>query len=104
MPTAKVTKNVSAATGGGNVLCSTLISIKTKAWLYFFRPSFLCVPIRGRKINFRAELYGICIYRYTPNYRASTVFSTFGRIEIKQDCKGASFGFCILFHIDNNLE
>lgn len=37
MPTAKVTKNVSAAVGGGNVLCSTLISIKTKAWLYFFR-------------------------------------------------------------------
>lgn len=37
MPTAKVTKNVSAAIGGGNVLCSTLISIKTKAWLYFFR-------------------------------------------------------------------
>ena len=40
MPTAKVTKNVSAGTGGGNVLCSTLISIKTKAWLYSFR-SFL---------------------------------------------------------------
>jgi hypothetical protein len=37
MPTAKVTKNVSAAIGGGNVLCSTLISIKTKAWLYSFR-------------------------------------------------------------------
>ena len=36
MPTAKVTKNVSAATGGGNVLCSTLISIKTKAWLYSY--------------------------------------------------------------------
>lgn len=41
MPTAKVTKNVSAAIGGGNVLCSTLISIKTKAWLYSFR----CNPI-----------------------------------------------------------
>ena len=40
MPTAKVTKNVSAATGGGNVLCSTLISIKTKAWLYSFRCKF----------------------------------------------------------------
>ena len=40
MPTAKVTKNVSAATGGGNVLCSTLISIKTKAWLYSFRQHF----------------------------------------------------------------
>lgn len=38
MPTAKVTKNVSAAEGGGNVLCSILISIKTKAWLYSFRP------------------------------------------------------------------
>ena len=34
MPIAKVTKNVSAAEGGGNVLCSILISIKTKAWLY----------------------------------------------------------------------
>lgn len=38
MPTAKVTKNVSAAEGGGNVLCSILISIKTKAWLYSFEP------------------------------------------------------------------
>lgn len=36
MPTTKVTKNVSAAEGGGNVLCSILISIKTKAWLYSF--------------------------------------------------------------------
>lgn len=40
MPTAKVTKNVSAAIGGGNVLCSTLISIKTKAWLYSFGCSY----------------------------------------------------------------
>ena len=40
MPTAKVTKNVSAAIGGGNVLCSTLISIKTKAWLYSFHRLF----------------------------------------------------------------
>ena len=39
MPTAKVTKNVSAAEGGGNVLCSILISIKTKAWLYSFESS-----------------------------------------------------------------
>ena len=39
MPTAKVTKNVSAAEGGGNVLCSILISIKTKAWLYSFQQS-----------------------------------------------------------------
>ena len=37
MPTAKVTKNVSTATGGRNVPCSTLISIKTKAWIYSFR-------------------------------------------------------------------
>ena len=44
MPTAKVTKNVSAATGGGNVLCSTLISIKTKAWLY----SFGCMGTMGK--------------------------------------------------------
>ena len=36
MPTAKVTKNVSAATGGGNVPCFILISIKTKAWIYSF--------------------------------------------------------------------
>ena len=39
MPTAKVTKNVSAATGGGNVPCFILISIKTKAWIYSFRQS-----------------------------------------------------------------
>lgn len=54
MPTAKVTKNVSAAEGGGNVLCSILISIKTKAWLYSFRqcgvyPSFLKVGKQGRR-------------------------------------------------------
>ena len=40
MPTAKVTKNVSAAIGGGNVMCSTLISIKTKAWLYSFQKKY----------------------------------------------------------------
>ena len=40
MPTAKVTKNVSAAEGGGNVLCSILISIKTKAWLYSFHQPY----------------------------------------------------------------
>ena len=49
MPTAKVTKNVSAAIGGGNVLCSTLISIKTKAWLY----SFGCK--RNRNTNSKAK-------------------------------------------------
>lgn len=36
MYTAKVTKNISAAVGGGNVTCSILISIKAKAWLYSF--------------------------------------------------------------------
>ena len=45
MPTAKVTKNVSAAEGGGNVLCSILISIKTKAWLYSFVPILLGVSV-----------------------------------------------------------
>lgn len=45
MPTAKVTKNVSAAIGGGNVLCSTLISIKTKAWLYSFRQLRIYPPL-----------------------------------------------------------
>lgn len=54
MPTAKVTKNVSAAIGGGNVLCSTLISIKTKAWLYSFRQfrvysPFLQIGEQGRR-------------------------------------------------------
>lgn len=48
MPTAKVTKNVSAAEGGGNVLCSILISIKTKAWLY----SFLKSCLRGFLVGF----------------------------------------------------
>lgn len=56
------------------------------------------------KIDFCTELHGVRIYRDTSHYRASTVFSTFGRIEIKQDGKGASFGFCILFHIDSYLE
>ena len=49
MPTAKVTKNVSAAIGGGNVLCSTLISIKTKAWLYSFRCKSIAIA------NYRAD-------------------------------------------------
>ncbi len=49
MPTAKVTKNVSAAEGGGNVLCSILISIKTKAWLY----SFLPCGVNTLKISFQ---------------------------------------------------
>ena len=48
MPTAKVTKNVSAAEGGGNVLCSILISIKTKAWLY----SFMCIGSSRRSFRY----------------------------------------------------
>ena len=52
MPTAKVTKNVSAAEGGGNVLCSILISIKTKAWLY----SFLLADLWSITINHIAKL------------------------------------------------
>ena len=50
MPTAKVTKNVSAAIGGGNVLCSTLISIKTKAWLYSFR-QYLYLAVNRKKFS-----------------------------------------------------
>ena len=36
MPTAKVTKNVSAAIGGGNVLCSTLIFNQDKGLALLF--------------------------------------------------------------------
>lgn len=54
MPTAKVTKNVSAAEGGGNVLCSILISIKTKAWLYSFRHS--SGRILGYALHFRNRI------------------------------------------------
>ena len=80
MPTAKVTKNVSAAIGGGNVLCSTLISIKTKAWLYSFRlrpftlnrmgiffygthalPISICVPV----IRSNSRLY--LVIRFSSN-------------------------------------
>lgn len=53
MPTAKVTKNVSAAIGGGNVLCSTLISIKTKAWLYSFGERFVEKMLRGYKAVYK---------------------------------------------------
>lgn len=59
MPTAKVTKNVSAAEGGGNVLCSILISIKTKAWLYSFgtyHPQGFVVPCRHVAVP--EELFG----------------------------------------------
>lgn len=55
MPTAKVTKNVSAAEGGGNVLCSILISIKTKAWLYSFR--LLC-SLLFLSLRFSIFFYG----------------------------------------------
>ncbi len=58
MPTAKVTKNVSAAEGGGNVLCSILISIKTKAWLYSFLPTFLN-EINGNQNRFLAVSFSI---------------------------------------------
>ena len=65
MPTAKVTKNVSAAIGGGNVLCSTLISIKTKAWLYFYGthalPISICVPV----IRSNSRLY--LVIRFSSN-------------------------------------
>lgn len=61
MPTAKVTKNVSAAEGGGNVLCSILISIKTKAWLYSFRKdnfnSRAKTGIRSKAINGQLKEY-----------------------------------------------
>lgn len=58
MPTAKVTKNVSAATGGGNVLCSTLISIKTKAWLYSFRKiSLISFEEPGKTEEYRGIFY-----------------------------------------------
>ena len=56
MPTAKVTKNVSAAEGGGNVLCSILISIKTKAWLYSFRQSKQRLGFTLFDANFRYSL------------------------------------------------
>ena len=55
MPTAKVTKNVSAAIGGGNVLCSTLISIKTKAWLYSFHRHIL-QSIRNLRFLFATKI------------------------------------------------
>ncbi|RHK30922.1 hypothetical protein DW069_21995 [Bacteroides thetaiotaomicron] len=58
MPTAKVTKNVSAAIGGGNVLCSTLISIKTKAWLYSFR-QHTYFAVHGRNNAPTAESYSV---------------------------------------------
>ena len=55
MPTTKVTKNVSAAEGGGNVLCSILISIKTKAWLYSFLKANL--KSKAKKTSKKHALY-----------------------------------------------
>ncbi len=60
MPTAKVTKNVSAAEGGGNVLCSILISIKTKAWLYSFLPR----GYNTLKISFHFFCAETAVYRH----------------------------------------
>lgn len=62
MPTAKVTKNVSAAIGGGNVLCSTLISIKTKAWLYSFRYSVIVPNTVIEQIPF--AIFFTVVHRY----------------------------------------
>lgn len=59
MPTAKVTKNVSAAEGGGNVLCSILISIKTKAWLYSFLPR----GYNALKISFHFFAFGMSVFK-----------------------------------------
>ena len=59
MPTAKVTKNVSAAIGGGNVLCSTLISIKTKAWLYSFGR---LVWAKNRKVSLISKINRLCVW------------------------------------------
>lgn len=64
MPTAKVTKNVSAAEGGGNVLCSILISIKTKAWLY----SFQRVKIRRANGLFLTYFILFCYFYYSVNF------------------------------------
>lgn len=65
MPTAKVTKNVSAAEGGGNVLCSILISIKTKAWLYSFgRHGHHMQPLhlgQYRALEIQATVCGRCV-------------------------------------------
>ena len=77
MPTAKVTKNVSAAIGGGNVMCSTLISIKTKAWIYSFRcdtlyfiDTFYTHPYRVNSHMLAYQLsvclMGIVSQRYLP--------------------------------------
>lgn len=70
MPTAKVTKNVSAAEGGGNVLCSILISIKTKAWLYFFGQQFLL-----KIVDAIVESYKPCSY-VSPYISSNSTNST----------------------------
>ncbi len=81
MPTTKVTKNVSAAEGGGNVLCSILISIKTKAWLYSFRqqasePSFQHLEVR--------ELTHPALLRYLQERGINTALA-------KAECKELYF-------------
>lgn len=59
MYTAKVTKNISAAVGGGNVTCSILISIKAKAWLYsFLRRIWLGVRLPKSLWNILSRLTG----------------------------------------------
>ena len=87
MPTAKVTKNVSAATGGGNVLCSTLISIKTKAWLYSFG-SNVCTHLQVfPKVQLYIPMYihdipgGVCIISvYILIYiKCATIIQIIGR-------------------------
>ena len=70
MPTAKVTKNVSAAEGGGNVLCSILISIKTKAWLYSFGQQFLL-----KTVETIVESYKPCSY-FSPYISSNSTNST----------------------------
>ena len=62
MPTAKVTKNVSAAEGGGNVLCSILISIKTKAWLYSFQLCNVCTHYNVSHLIFCDKI--ICFHLF----------------------------------------
>lgn len=70
MPTAKVTKNVSAAEGGGNVLCSILISIKTKAWLYSFRCRYS--PVFRNKLPLIQRLRIENFYFFYPFHQIKT--------------------------------
>ncbi|WP_260455346.1 toprim domain-containing protein, partial [Parabacteroides merdae] len=71
-----------AATGGGNVLCSTLISIKTKAWLYSFgkqsfsEPSFQELDI--------VQLTSPALLAYLQERGINTALA-------KRECKEARF-------------